>query len=212
MRFRRMLSSVNILPGLSLVAVLPLGAQSLEARNGSASISALAPAAARHAIPEYRIEAGDVLGVEVWKEPDLSIASVPVRLDGKISLPMLGQTEAAGLTPGELQESLVAKYGEYVRAPRVTVLLKEINSQKAYVIGEVKKEGFVRLSSPITVLQALAECGGLTDFANRGKIHILRAAGGKETLLPFDYSAVVRGKKMEQNIVLLPGDTVVVPH
>jgi polysaccharide export outer membrane protein len=76
----------------------------------------------------------------------------------------------------------------------------------------VKKEGFVRLSSPVTVLQALAECGGLTDFANRGKIHILRAAGGKETLLPFDYSAVVRGKKMEQNIVLLPGDTVVVPH
>jgi len=94
----------------------------------------------------------------------------------------------------------------------VTVLLKEINSQKAYVVGEVKKEGFVRLASPVTVLQALAECGGLTDFANRGKIHILRTGIGREALLPFDYTAVIKGKKMEQNITLLPGDTVVVPR
>jgi polysaccharide export outer membrane protein len=212
MQFWRILSSVTILPGLSLVAVLPLNAQSGEALNMAPTISAPAPSAARHAIPEYRIEAGDVLGVEVWKEPDLSSVSVPVRLDGKISLPMLGQTDAAGLTPGELEQILLAKYGEYVRAPRVTVLLKEINSQKAYVIGEVKKEGFVRLASPVTVLQALAECGGLTDYANRGKIHILRTSSGHEALLPFDYTAVVRGKKMEQNVVLLPGDTVVVPH
>jgi polysaccharide biosynthesis/export protein len=212
MQIRRIFSSAKILPGLSLVAVLPLGAQSPEALSGVTTITAPTSGAVRRSIPEYRIEAGDVLAVEVWKEPDLSSPSVPVRLDGKISLPMLGQTDAAGLTPGELETALVAKYGEYVRAPRVTVLLREINSQKAYVIGEVKKEGFVRLASPVTVLQALAECGGLTDFANRGKIHILRTTGGRETLLPFDYSSVVRGKKMEQNIVLLPGDTVVVPH
>jgi polysaccharide export outer membrane protein len=212
MQFRRIFSSIKSLPGLSLVAALSLNAQPGGALNVTATIPSPTPAETRHAIPEYRIEAGDVLGIDVWKEPDLSSASVPVRLDGKISLPMLGQTEAAGLTPNELQEMLVAKYGEYVRSPRVTVLLKEINSQKAYVIGEVKKEGFVRLSSPVTVLQALAECGGVTDFANRGKIHILRTTGGKQTLLPFDYTAVVRGKKMEQNVVLLPGDTIVVPH
>jgi len=212
MRIRRIVSSVKILPALSLVAVFPLGAQSADRFNGSAAISAPASGAVRRAIPEYRIEAGDVLAVEVWKEPDLSSPNVPVRLDGKISLPMLGQTDAAGLTPGELETSLVAKYGEYVRAPRVTVLLKEINSQKAYVIGEVKKEGFVRLASPVTVLQALAECVGLTDYANRGRIHVLRMTNEKQTLLPFDYTAVVKGKKMEQNIVLLPGDTVVVPH
>jgi polysaccharide export outer membrane protein len=212
MQMRRIFSSVRILPVVSLVAALPLGAQSADRFHGSAAISAPASGAVRRTIPEYRIEAGDVLAVEVWKEPDLSSPNVPVRLDGKISLPMLGQTDAAGLTPGELETSLVTKYGEYVRAPRVTVLLKEINSQKAYVIGEVKKEGFVRLASPVTVLQALAECGGLTDYANRGKIHILRTAGGREALLPFDYTAVVKGKKMEQNIVLLPGDTVVVPH
>lgn len=212
MYFRRILSSVTILPALSLVAVLPSNAQSGESLKVSATISEPPPVAARHGIPEYRIEAGDILAVEVWKEPDLSSPSVPVRLDGKISLPMLGQTEAAGLTPDEMEKILAAKYSEYVRAPRVTVLLKEVNSQKAYVIGEVKKEGFVRLASPVTVLQALAECGGLTDFANRTKIQILRTTGGRQELLPFDYTAVTRGKKMQQNVVLLPGDTVVVPH
>ena len=203
---------VRIILGLSLTAILPAGAQSSEALNGSARISKSAPVSMRNVTPEYRIEAGDVLAVEVWKEPDLSSPSVPVRLDGKISMPMLGQTDAAGFTPSELEKALSERYGEYVRGARVTVLLKEINSQKAYVIGEVKKEGFVRLASPVTVLQALAECGGLTDFANRGKIHILRTGIGREALLPFDYTAVIKGKKMEQNITLLPGDTVVVPR
>jgi len=212
MQFRRILVSVTILYSLSMVAVSSSNAQPAAALTASATISAPAPNAGRHGIPEYRIEAGDILAVEVWKEPDLSVPSVPVRLDGKISLPMLGQTSVAGLTPAELEAGLRQRYGEYVRAPRVTVLLKEINSQKAYVIGEVKKEGFVHLASRVTVLQALAECGGITDFANRGKIHILRTTSGRQELLPFDYTAVVRGKKMEQNIVLLPGDTVVVPH
>jgi polysaccharide biosynthesis/export protein len=210
MRFLRIPMPALALLCLSQVAVVPLSAQ--KALNVGPTISQSAVAAPHRGIPEYRIEAGDVLAVDVWKEPDLSSANVPVPLDGKISLPMLGQTEAAGLTPGELEQALTAKYGEYVRAPRISVLLKEVNSQKAYVIGEVKKEGFVRLVSPVTVLQALAECGGLTDYANRSRIHVLRMTNGKEALLPFDYTAVVRGKKMEQNIILLPGDTVVVPH
>lgn len=161
---------------------------------------------------EYRIGPGDVLGVEVWKEPDASSASLTVRPDGKISLPMVGEVEAAGLTPMELETALTNKYREFIRVTRLTVLVREINSQKVYLIGEVKKAGPIRLQAPLTVLQALAEAGGVTDWAKRRKIYILRSVPNGKTMLPFDYDAVVRGEKMQQNVVLMAGDTVIVPR
>jgi len=161
---------------------------------------------------EYRIGPGDILGVEVWKEPEASAATVTVRLDGKLSLPMLGELTASGLTPTELESLLTTKYAEYVLKPAVTVIVKEINSQKVYVIGEVKKEGEIRVEAPLTVLQALAQSGGLTDYAKRKKIYVLRAQPGGQGKMPFHYDSVCRGKKMGQNILVVSGDTIVVPR
>jgi polysaccharide export outer membrane protein len=120
--------------------------------------------------------------------------------------------EAAGLTPVELETALANKYREFIRVTRLTVMVKEINSQRVYLIGEVKKVGPIRLQAPITVLQALAEAGGVTDYAKRRKIYILRSAASAQAILPFDYDAVVRGEKMQQNVVLLAGDTIIVPR
>jgi polysaccharide export outer membrane protein len=175
--------------------------------------AAVSQTAQQAAIPgEYRIGAGDLLGIEVWKEPDASSPAAPVRPDGKMSLPIVGEVQAAGLTPIELQDVLRARYKEYIRDARVNVVVKEINSQKAYLIGEVKREGPVRLSTPMTVLQALAEAGGLTDFAKRKGIYIMRTVQNRRVLLPFDYDAVVKGEKVEENVTLVAGDTVVVPR
>jgi polysaccharide export outer membrane protein len=161
---------------------------------------------------EYRIGAGDVLGIEVWKEPDASSPAAPVRPDGKISLPMVGEVQAAGLTPTELESALTSKYREYIRDTHVTVVVKEINSKKIYLIGEVKKEGAIRIQAPMTVLQALAEAGGVTDYASRRKIYILRTVENRQVKFAFDYDAVVRGEKIDENITLAAGDTIVVPR
>jgi len=163
-------------------------------------------------IAEYRIGPGDVLHVDVWKEPDTMSPATMVRPDGKISVPMLGDVQAAGLRPADLQRVLTDKYAEFIRNARVTVTIKEINSQKIYLIGEVKKEGPIRLQAPMNVLQALAEAGGVTDYAKRKKIYILRTVKGRQMILRFDYDAVVRGSRIEQNLVLLAGDTVIVPR
>jgi polysaccharide export outer membrane protein len=161
---------------------------------------------------QYRIGPGDVLTIDVWHEPEASVAIAPVRADGNISLPMVGQFQAASLTPSELEAALTAKYAEYIRGPQVAVLVKEINSQKIYVLGEVKREGAIRLDAPLNILQALAQAGGVTDYAKRKKIYVLRTESGKQVRLSFDYDAVVHGEKIEQNIPLLSGDTVIVPR
>jgi polysaccharide biosynthesis/export protein len=161
---------------------------------------------------EYRIGPGDVLQIDVWKEPDAISPSIVVRPDGKISVPILGELQAAGLRPAELQELLSSKYSEFIRNARVTLTIREVHSQRVYLIGEVKREGPIRLQAPITVLQALAEAGGVTDYAKRKKIYVLRMVQDKQVMLPFDYDAVVRGIKVEQNLILAPGDTVIVPR
>lgn len=160
----------------------------------------------------YRIGPGDNLQIDVWKEPEASIPSVTVRPDGRISVPILGDIDASGATPEELQVVLAAKYGALIRDARVTVLVKQAVVPKIYVIGEVRREGPVRMETPLTILQALAEAGGLTDFAKRRKIYILRVLNGRRDLVSFDYDAVVRGERLEQNVVLRPGDTIVVPR
>jgi polysaccharide export outer membrane protein len=161
---------------------------------------------------KHRIGPGDVLQIDVWKEPEASVAAVAVQSDGGVSVPILGEVKAAGLTAAEFQQTLAERFGEIIRGARVTVLVREVNSERVYLIGEVRREGPIRLQGPLTVLQALAEAGGITDYAKRKKIYVLRVVGGKKLLLPFDYGAVVRGDKSGQNVFLLPGDTVVVPR
>jgi polysaccharide biosynthesis/export protein len=163
-------------------------------------------------MPEgYRIGAGDVLQIDVWKEPEASVSQVMVRADGKIALPLVGEVVAAGFTPAELKASLVDKLLEYIKSPSVTVLAKEIHSRRVYVVGTVKKEGPILLLRPMTILQAINEAGGLGEFANKKKIYVLRAVNGKQEKLPFNYTSVIKGNHLEQNIVLLPDDTIVVP-
>src|SRR5262245_2189727 len=161
---------------------------------------------------EYWIGAGDVLEIVVWKEPDASVPTATVRPDGKISIPFIKEIHVAGLTPSALETMLTQKLSAYFRNPQITVLVKEVNSQKIYVIGEVKKEGAIRLQAPMTVLQVLAEAGGITDYAKRSKIQIYRIEGQKQKVYHFDYSEAVRGIQVEQNFQVLPGDTIVVPR
>jgi polysaccharide biosynthesis/export protein len=160
----------------------------------------------------YRIGAGDVLGISVWKEPDATVAAAVVRSDGKISIPLVKEVPVLGLTPTELERLLTERLSSFIHGADVTVVVKEIHSKKIYFIGAVKKEGPVALVSSMTVLQAIAEAGGLSDYAKPKKIYILRNVDGKQTRLPFDYQAVIRGERIEQNILLLPDDTIIVPH
>jgi len=162
--------------------------------------------------PGYRIGAGDVLQIVVWKEPDASVPSVVVRADGKISVPLVKEVDVLGMTPAEAETMLAAKLGQFIHGADVTVVPKEIHSQKVYLLGGVKKEGPLVLASPTTVLQAITEAGGLTEEAKPKKIYILRKQGGQQVRLVFNYNAVIKGERMEENITLLPEDIVVVPH
>jgi polysaccharide export outer membrane protein len=145
----------------------------------------------------------------VWKEADLT-TSLPVRPDGKISLPLLNDVQAAGLTPMQLAESITEKLKKYIADPRVTVVVTAMNSRRIYVLGEVLHTGAVPLLPNMTVLQALATAG-FTQFANVKGIYVLRTENGKQVKLPFNYKQVVKGADPRQNIALKPGDTVVVP-
>ena len=158
---------------------------------------------------DYVIGVEDVLSVIFWREKDMS-ADVVVRPDGKISLPMLNDVHAAGLTPESLA-SVIAKAGtKFVRDAGATVIVKEIRSRKIYIIGEVSKPGTFQLGSEMTVLQALGEAGGFIEGANKGDVKIVRNQGGKEQRFKFNYNEVVDGKRPEQNIKLQPGDTIIV--
>jgi len=157
----------------------------------------------------YIIGADDVLLVSVWKEPDLT-TTLPVRPDGNISLPLLNDVPAAGFTPMQLAANITEKLKKYVADPRVTVVVTQINSRKVYVTGEVQRTGAIQLLPDMTVLQALADAG-FTQFANTKAIYILRTENGKQTRIPVNYKQLVKGKASGQNIILKPGDTIVVP-
>lgn len=171
------------------------------------------PEAKNRGVPDdYRIGSGDVLQITVWKEPDASVPSVVVRPDGKITMPLIKEVEVVGFTPTEAEKTITERLEKVIQGVDVTVIVKDIQSKKLYVIGAVKKEGIIQYTYRMSVMQALTEAGGLTDYAKRKKIYILRNEGGKDYRLLFDYDAVIKGEKMEQNIQLVAGDTIVVPH
>jgi polysaccharide biosynthesis/export protein len=160
--------------------------------------------------PSYVIGAEDVLIVNVWKEAEVS-RTVPVRPDGKISLPLLNDVQAAGLTPQQLASSIRDGLKKFVSEPEVTVIVSAVNSRRVYVMGEVTRPGPFPLQAGMTVLQALASAGSFTQFANIKGIYVLRTENGKQVRYPFNYKAVVKGQNQTQNLELKPGDTVVVP-
>ena len=175
---------------------------------GQDSTQAKDPAPASQAGPTYVIGPDDTLYISVWKEPDLT-ETLPVRADGKISMPLLNDVQAAGLTPMQLGAALTDKLKKYVSDPHVTIVVTQMNSQRVYVTGEVLHPGAMNLTPNMTVLQALSSAG-VTQFANTKGIYVLRNERGNENRLPVNYKKLIKGEG-GQNIVLKPGDTVVVP-
>jgi polysaccharide export outer membrane protein len=180
-------------------------------RNDAAqpSDSKAAPIAAT-SDPAYVIGPEDVLDISVWKEPDVSRV-VPVRPDGRISLPLISDVQAAGLSPQQLAGSVSDKLKKYLNGPQVTVIVTAINSQRVFVVGEVLRAGAFPMLPGMTVLQGLSSAGGFTTFADVKKIHVVRMRNGKQVEIPFNYRDVLKGDNSEQNIKLEPGDTIVVP-
>ena len=163
-------------------------------------------------VPEdFVIGLEDVLSVDVWKEPDLSVKEVTVRPDGKISLPLIGEIKADGLTPKQLEDAITEEFKKYVASPMVSVVVEKINSLTVSVQGEVMKPGIYYLGSPITVLELLARAGGLNEWADEKNIAIIRTEAGKSKYFKFNYKEVSKGQNLKQNIVLKKGDIVIVP-
>ncbi len=160
--------------------------------------------------PAYRISAEDVLEISVWREEDLQ-KEVTVRPDGGVSFPLVGDIQAAGLTPTELENGITQKLKKFIPEAVVTVSVLQVQGLRIYVNGKVARPGQFLVGRYVDVLQALTLAGGLTPFANRNNIKILRREGNREVVLKFNYSQVERGVNLEQNIVLRADDTVVVP-
>jgi len=160
--------------------------------------------------PDYVIGPGDMLNISVWKEADLS-GTVPVRPDGKVSLPLLSDVQAAGTTPTKLAGSIAERLRQYLTDPRVTVIVTAANSRRVFLIGEVVRPGAIPMLPNMTLLQALSTGGGFSQLARIKKMYVLRTDNDKQIKLPVNYKAAISGEAPDQNIVLKPGDTIVVP-
>jgi polysaccharide export outer membrane protein len=208
-----MLNKLQFGVWIAILTALPAYAQDKADKNASAPSSSEASSAAPRASaadPNYVIGGQDVLDISVWKEAELT-RIVPVRPDGKISLPLLNDVQAAGLTPTQLAEQLTESLKKFVSNPQVTVIVTQINSQRIYVLGEVTRAGAYPLLPNMTILQGLSSAGGFTQFANLKKIYMLRTENGKQVKYPFNYKTVVGGKSPDENVNLRAGDTIVVP-
>jgi polysaccharide export outer membrane protein len=157
----------------------------------------------------YQIGPEDLLDISVWKNVELSRV-VPVRPDGKVSLPLVNDIQAAGLTPGELRDQITTRLAEFIPAPEVSVMVREVHSRKVAVVGAVKMPGRYELRSPMTVLEVIALAQGLTDFASRDKITVQRTVNGKTSSIPFNYRKIADGAAQD-NFFVRPGDIVIVP-
>jgi polysaccharide biosynthesis/export protein len=184
--------------------------QAAQAGNGATPPAGVAIPAGVPTPPDYVIGPEDVLTVVFWREKDLS-ADAAVRPDGMISLPLLNDVQASGLTPEELRVQLTEAAAKYVTDPTVTVVVKEIHSRKVFITGMVAKPGPYPLTAPTTVMQLLAMAGGVHEFADSKNISILRVHNGRQIAIRFNYRDVSRRRNLQQNIELLPGDTIVVP-
>ncbi len=189
------------------------------AARPAAPPAAVPPAAAAAAAPRpsdpvvpagYVIGTDDVLSIVYWKDKDMS-ADAKVRPDGRIALPLINEVQAAGLTPEQLHQRITEESKKYMEDANITVVVREINSRRVFITGEVNKPGPYPLTSATSVLQLISLAGGLRDYANSKKIVIMRTENGRSISLPVNYKDVASGRKLEQNIELKPGDTVVVP-
>ena len=197
------------------LAVLAQAPAPVLTANAAASAPATAAAAAvpvRPATPSgYVIGVDDVLSILFWRDKDLSAPEITVRPDGKVTLPLLNDVQAAGLTPEQLRDTVLDAARKYVEDPNPTVIVKEIKSRKVFITGQVEKPGPYPLNGTVTVLQLIATAGGLRDFADGKNISVIRVRDGKQSVLEFNYQELLKKRYLSQNIELAPGDTVVVP-
>ena len=205
----------NTYPLLVLLALFSLGPVALGQTEAPSRIAAPTNPTAQSNAPlvdqEFIIGTGDVLAINVWKETEISRV-VPVRPDGRFSLPLIGEVQASGRTTRQLESEITEKLKDYVSEPEVTVIVQEIRSQRFNVLGMVMRPGSYTLTKPMTVIDAIALAGGFRDFAKQKDIYVLRRdAAGKQTRLPFNYKDVVKGQSHGQNLELESNDTVIVP-
>jgi polysaccharide export outer membrane protein len=210
---------LQITAALSLVTFLSFARAEGQTRNDIKSdgakvltageVTSQPPKAAKDD-PNYSIAPEDVLTIDVWKEPEIS-RTVPVRRDGKISLPLLNDLQAAGLTPTQLGAEIVERLRATIVHPQVTVIVAQMSSLRVYILGQVMRAGAYPLVPDMTVMQALSIAGGFTPYANLKKIYVMRSENGASKIFPMNYKEVISGHKPEQNIPLKPGDTIVVP-
>ena len=211
-----MLRRLQVWMILSLIAVvIPARAgQSANNERQAAQSASTDPSSVTQKVatqdPNYIIGAQDVLDISVWKEPEVSRV-VPVRPDGRISLPLLNDVQAAGMTPSQLAAQITTSLKKFVTDPQVTVIVTAINSQRVYILGEVTRPGAFPMLPGMNVLQGLSSAGGFTQFAKTKSIYVLRMEDGKQQKYPVNYKEVISGKRPEQNISLKAGDTIVVP-
>lgn len=191
-----------------LIALTPLVPLAMAAPPGG-SVPEAAARNSGEAEVQYRIGVEDLLAISVWRDTDLT-REVPVRPDGRISLPLLQDIDAAGKTPRELGEEIQRRLKEYLSSPSVTVIVREVNSLKAYFLGEIRTPGPVVLRSPVRLLQGIAMAGGMTEFGGRNGIIVYRKTASGEKTIELSYRDLVTGKKPDDNLLLEPGDTVIV--
>lgn len=211
----RVVAVVLLVAGLSapIGAQVPAAQAPSPAQTASKPTGTVAPPVTPAGValpPGYVIGPEDVLAIVFWRDKDMS-AEVAVRPDGRITLPLINEVQAEGLTPEQLRQSLMTAAAKYVEDPNVTVVVKAINSRKVFITGQVAKPGAYPLTAPTTVVQLIAIAGGLLEFADSKKIIVMRTENGRPMAYPFNYKDVLNRKNLKQNIELKPGDTVVVP-
>jgi polysaccharide export outer membrane protein len=207
MKLEKVLILACFLPGLICYSQNPEPAAS--PTQSAAPAPATPNAAAEPASTGYVIGPSDMLTVTVWKEPTLS-GNILVRPDGMITMSLIGDVQASGLTPLQLADQITAKLKKFIQDPNVSVVVGEVHSKVIYLLGEVGKKGPVEMTSGMTLLDAIAAAGGLTDYANAKKMYILRDQAGKHEKIPVHYKEALKGDS-QFNLILEPGDTIVVP-
>jgi polysaccharide export outer membrane protein len=197
---------------LAVLAQAPAPALAATTAASAPTTAAAAAVPVRSAAPSgYVIGVDDVLSILFWRDKDLSAPEITVRPDGKVTLPLLNDVQAAGLTPEQLRDAVLDAARKYIEDPNPTVIVKEIKSRKVFITGQVEKPGPYPLNGSVTVLQLIATAGGLRDFADGKNISVIRVRDGKQSVFEFNYQELLKKRYLTQNIELAPGDTVVVP-
>lgn len=170
----------------------------------------LSYAFAEYSLSEYRIGPEDVLKIYVWNHPELSL-SVPVRIDGKISIPLVNDVDVSGTTPMELKNKITTELAKFIEQPTVSVIVEAINSQKIVIVGNVTTPGVYRIGSVLSLMEAISKAGGLGEWANAKKIKVVQKKGGSEKIIEINYNDLIKGENLKNNILIYPGDKIIVP-